>query len=758
MTRIKGCIEVDRIPQFCGAVCWLEHVQRTIYADLRCLQDVGTRDREIGQHAAALLRTRRRSALSHWQTVGLIDPRLPKFSPDLLSLVDNASSSLNPCSNGAPAVFLETSPMTHDTRFTLRFQNLPGFLRTAAVYDFTPLDRSGYLPSVPSRIEYSAKLARIRSFDLFFPVSEYAASRLSELLGVCRSRIHVTGASARRSLYEHRDRLSSMRSFRNRPDCYFVTMAGDGPRNNTECVVKAVQCLQRTYSRHVSLKAIGNYDDAYKSDLFQLAGHKEGEGFLEVYPDVCDEELVTLLSGSIALIAPSYIESFSLPIVQASICACPAIASSCAAHIELIDNANALYPYDDSVTLSQRLEALLNDPGLRASLVTSQTNLASKFHEDAVGRRFWSVVEAAVENRGAAAVMAKRHKPRLAFLSPYPPDLSDAARYTALTMRAGAQLFHSDIYTDAARPLACAGNFRDGGRVSLAPLIAGTYDGVISVLGNSSLHTRIFEVFERYGGPCIVHDARNLPSQFVEPIIERASPLIVHTRREEAQIRKGYGVHAHVATCCPTVLLNDEDLTPTARNAARERLGIAPDAFLVSAFGRAGRETGMLTSIFAVELLRAWNVPIELFFVGSAGGEKEELDRISTLYGIAEHIHSLTDIADDATYRDFLIASDAAIQLQAYGLRHLSTALVNCIGAGLPCVATSDLAESCDAPAYVLTVPDEFSPLQVAEQIALIWETRTLRTNHSGARAAYLGTHNFEHYAKRLIEIIGMAS
>lgn len=647
--------------------------------------------------------------------------------------------------------------MTHDTRFTVRFQNLPGFLRAAAVYDFSPLDRPGYLPTVPSRIEYLARLARIRSFDLFFPVSEYAASRLSDLLGVCRSRIHVTGASTRRSLYEHRDRLSSMQSFHNQPDCYFVTMAGDGPRSNTECVVKALQRLQRIYSRHVSLKIIGNYDDAYKFDLFQLAGHKEGEGFLEFYPGVCDEELVRLLSGSIALIAPSYIESFSLPIMQASICACPAIASNCAAHSELIDNAKALYPYDDSVTLSQRLEALLNDPDLRVSLVTSQAHLGSKFQEDAVGRRFWSVVEAAVEKRNAAAVVAKRQKPRLAFLSPYPPDLSDAARYTALTMRAGAQLFHSDIYTDAARPLECAGEFRDGGRVSLAPLIAGTYDGVISVLGNSSLHTRIFEVFERYGGPCIVHDARNLPSQFVEPIIERASPLIVHSLREEAQIRKRYGVHAHIATCCPTVVFNEEDLTPSARNAARERLGIAPAAFLVSAFGQTGRETGMLTSILAVELLRAWNVPIELYFVGGAGGEKQELDRIAALYGLAEHIHSLADVPDDATYRDFLIASDAAIQLQAYGLRHLSIALINCIATGLPCVATSDLAESCDAPAYVLTVPDEFSPLQVAEQIALIWETRTLHMNPSGARVAYLATHNFNHYAKRLTEIIGMA-
>ena len=49
------------------------------------------------------------------------------------------------------------------------------------------------------------------------------------------------------------------------------------------------------------------------------------------------------------------------------------------------------------------------------------------------------------------------------------------------------------------------------------------------------------------------------------------------------------------------------------------------------------------------------------------------------------------------------------------------------------------------------------SPLQVAEQLALIWEAQTGLAGRTGARAAYLETHNFEYYAKRLIEILGIA-
>ncbi len=647
--------------------------------------------------------------------------------------------------------------MTHDTRFSVPLHDRPGILRTAVVYDFIPLDWPGYLPTVASRMAYVAKLARLRDFDLLFPISEYSASRLSQLTGVSRNRIHVTGASVRHSLYEVRDRLASASSAYDRNEPYFVTLGGDDRRKNTEVAVKAVERLNRLHSRRIPLKVISFYCDAYKIDLLRLAGHSEGAGFLEFYPSIPDEQVVSLHAGAIAAIAPSKIEGFSLPVAEASICGCPVIASTCAAHLELVEDAQALFPPDDSVDLSEKLEALLNDPELRASLVASQAHLADSFHEDAVGRRFWNTVEAAIEKRDNVAAVGKRQKPRLAFLSPYPPDQSAVARYTAMTMREGEPLFDSDIYTDASRPLTFEGCYRDGGVITLAPLVAGRYNGVISVLGNSSSHSRIFKIFERYGGPCILHDAGDLLSVFIEQIIERASPLIVHTATQQAQIKKQYGANAHVTTCCPTIFFDEEDLTAPAKRVSRERLGIAPGSFVISSFGGFAQKRATASCIFALELLRSWNVPAELYLIGNAGPEEKELNRISALYGIGEHVHCSDRLMDDATYREFLIASDAAVQLQSNGLEQSSTALLDCIGAGLSCVATSDLIKSCDAPAYVLAVPDRFSPLQVAEQLALVWEGQAGRASHRDARAAYLQTHNFERYAKRLAEILDVA-
>ena len=125
----------------------------TIYIDVRCLQDPKYRVRGIGQHVAALLRTRKQSTLSNWRAVGLCDPLAHKLSVEDSSLLDEVSSSINPCCNSAPAVFIDGTPMTHDTRFSLRFLGHPGFFKAAVVYDFIPLDWPGYLPATHQRID-----------------------------------------------------------------------------------------------------------------------------------------------------------------------------------------------------------------------------------------------------------------------------------------------------------------------------------------------------------------------------------------------------------------------------------------------------------------------------------------------------------------------------------------------------------------------------------------------------------------------------
>ncbi|HEX7360785.1 MAG TPA: glycosyltransferase [Bryobacteraceae bacterium] len=769
-------------------------MQPVVYADFRCLQDPRYRVRGIGRHVAALFRTRRKSAFSTWKVVALTDPESPKLPPDIASLADEITCSTNPCIDSAPSVFIDGTPMTHDTRFSLRFLNHPHFFRAAVLHDFIPLDWPGYLPTLGHRTDYLAKLARLRKFDRFFPVSEYTAWRASELLGASRRQMTVTGSSVRSSLYKLRDRLELASDPCAQSEPYFVIVVATDVRKNPEVAIKAMRHLNLLYGRRIPLKVVGHYDHDYKNKLLQLAGSSKRSSFLEFHHNVSDRDLVKLYQGAIATVVPSHIEGFSLPVVEASVCGCPVVASTCAAHMELIDLEEALFASDDAAALCAKLEALLNNPVLRDSLRASQASLAQRFHQNGVGERFWTALETAIKHRHGPVVITKPQKPRLAFLSPYPPDESGVARYTAMTIRAGEHLFQSDLYTDAPRPLTFDGTFRDAGPVNLTPSLNSRYDGIVSVIGNSLCHANIFKVFERCGGPCILHDARltqiyhlrlgeegflrfaarllgrpvsveeaynwlqdrNPATLFLEPIIERASPLIVHTVTQQAEIEKRYGISPTVLPGCPNSYFAFDELTGSRKQAVREQHGIPPGAFLISSFGRVDPVKGMETCILALELLRSWKIPAELYFVGSAHVYSSEIDRIASLYDVASHVHAQTGFIDEDTYRDFVIASDAAIQLRTYGFGQFSASLADCISAAVPTIATSDLATSCDAPSYVKSVPDRFSPLQVAEQLALISEDQAARSSHEDARIAYLETHNFEYYGKRLIEVLGV--
>ena len=202
--------------------------------------------------------------------------------------------------------------------------------------------------------------------------------------------------------------------------------------------------------------------------------------------------------------------------VEASLFSCPVVASTCAAQLELIHDREALFPSYDDIALSERLEALLNNPLLRDALTRSQKHLSEEFREDAVGHRFWNSLETASEDRGRVPMVAQPRKAKLlAFLSPYPPDRCDAAFYTAMMLRAGRKLFVSHLYTDTERQFIVEDDLNLIGKIGLARFLETNYNGVISILGSARSHGKIFELFERYGGPCILHDLR-LTSAYVE--------------------------------------------------------------------------------------------------------------------------------------------------------------------------------------------------------------------------------------------------
>jgi glycosyltransferase involved in cell wall biosynthesis len=763
-----------------------------VYVDARCLQDPLYQFRGVGHHVSALLRNRARTSAKNFRSIALIDANLPQLPEEYRRLFDTISVCLNPSFPSGGSIFIDPSPMTHDPRFTLRFSAQGHLLTAAIVHDFIPFDWPGYLTNVSDRIDYLSKLAWLKNSNLFLPNSHYTAKRLTEMLSVDVGNILVTGCSVRSTLFEYarQSRTSSV----GEPRPYFLVVAGGDRRKNAETVVRAVRLLNPHLSNKVQLRIVGHYTLDYKSDLERLADG--GEDFLEFWPGVDDSTLVALYSGALATIVPSHIEGFSIPVVEAAICHCPVIASNCAAHQELIKTQEALFSSDSVEQLTERLNWIILDPNFRERLISSQAPLPEKYHEDVVGRCFWNFIVERFENRFSPKAPSPRGrtKPKIALLSPFPPDQSGVARFTELTLEAARKWFDIDLFTNAPRPLHVPEGVRDLGPINVYALSKTRYESILSVIGNSHFHTPIFELFERYGGPCILHDSRltqiyfhrlgeqeflrfaakllgrsvgidevrvwlqdqQLPSLFVEPVIERAEPLIVHTRAYKELLHGRYGISAQVATFPPNMWFEQEELADSNRAAIRHKLEIADNTFVISSFGFLSRSKGIFACIAALDLLRSWKIPAELYLIGEPLNMDSAVQQVATNFGVLEHVHLTKEYVPTDRYRNFMIASDAAIQLRTYGFGQPSAGLVDCISAGLPSVSGCSLADACDAPSYVLRIPDNISALLLAERLAEIFEAHLTRSDTGEERASYCRQHSFEHYAERLTEILSL--
>jgi glycosyltransferase involved in cell wall biosynthesis len=391
-----------------------------------------------------------------------------------------------------------------------------------------------------------------------------------------------------------------------------------------------------------------------------------------------------------------------------------------------------------------------------------------------------------------AALRPTRSRPRLAVVSPFPPQRSGVADYTALTLRQVAKYADVEVYSGA----------RPDGRASFPihpittePYLDRQFDSVVNVLGNSHFHFPALDLMESYGGACIAHDNRMIeayryylgdartaellstPTQLVRPetigellldldtlpsigyqvIARQASPLIVHGRALAERIQHETGVAAKVV---PFVPYNVPARTLTEKELERSRaeLGLASDVLHVATFGFVDRRTkGADIIVGAAAWLRSWAVPLELHIVGEVSPEERRL---------LEQLRDDLELGDLVVFHGrvsaellnhFLLAVDVAVQLRTSTVLSLSGALADCIAFGVPTITTQDIADEMDAPSYVQAVNSLTSSLLVAEAIdGLRQLRRTAFEKIEDERRDYLSRRSVDAYARSLLEALGL--
>lgn len=756
----------------------------TIFVDARCLQGPGYRYRGVGQHAAAVLRQAPKVLGLDWRLVGLIDPRMEALHPPHRALFDDVSTA--PMVSLAPRDwFLTLSPMTHNP---MRFARIltRGQGRTAAiVYDFIPHEMpDAYLPTPTARIAYANQLAWLKRYDRLLAISQHTADRAETILGVAPRNVVNTGVAVRSAMICPDQHL--------RAATHFLVVGGGDQRKNPEVVLRAHARSSVAQSRRIPLLIAGGYPPDMTAGLRSLYAREGGKpDLLQILEKLSDADLAQAYRDSILTICPSRNEGFSIPVVEANANGAPVVVSQTAAQMELIPHPDDQFGCDDVTAVWSLIDHALERPHTVAARARRQEGLWRNFTEVVVGERFWALFR----ETPAAPMVHRGAKPKVAIVTPLPPDESGVADYSAATLPALCKRAEVHVFTSTEAPRiepGCASI----GAMSAMPYLSKQFDAVVSVVGNSHFHTDILELALDYGGAILAHDARminvyaillgagratavasrelgapvswtqvqawlhdqkTLPVLFLSELLEAASPFLVHSRITQKLVRDLYGAKAEHLPFCSYRQIADANLTPIARATARARLGVKPEDCLVASFGLVAPDKGPEAMIWALQQLTTWGVPARLALVGRVSALYEaQLKALAQRIGVADRFVTFQESVPEAVYRDYLCAADVGLQLRGYALGGLSGGVLDCASAGLPSISNASLIEAMEPPHYIHSTPDDFSPVLIAESIASLAEDRSLRDQAIQSRQDFLATRTFDVYADALLDRLGL--
>jgi glycosyltransferase involved in cell wall biosynthesis len=566
----------------------------------------------------------------------------------------------------------------------------------------------------------------------------------------------------------------------NRP--FLLCTGGADIRKNLYRLIRAYGRLSPDLRNSHQLVITGKFSDDEARTLQSIAmsvGLSGNDLVLTGY--VSDEKLVMLYNICRLFVFPSYHEEFGLPALEAMACGAPVIASNTSRLPEVVGREDALFdPYSEDA-IASRIAEVLTKEEFREELIRHGLEQAKRFSWEDSAKRAIAAFERVHADRHQSLKTASLPvgRPRLAYISPLPPEQSGISDYSAELLPELARYYDievivaqpavSDPWIRACLPIRSVEYFRKN---------ADRFDRILYHIGNSAFHQHMFDLLDRFPGVVVMHDfylgnvkahleltgnspggwTRELyeshgyaavyerfhlnnsedmsefifeyPSNF--SIIQKALGVIVHSDYSSKLAQKWYGQGegwAIISHLRAPIREND-------RMEARKRLGLAQDSFVICSFGILGpaKQNHRLLKAW-LESKLAWDPRCELIFVGENHGGEYGLQLIETVgqSGLQQHIH-ITGWVDAKTFKSYLEAANIAVQLRTLSRGETSGTILDCMNFGLPTIvnAHGSTAELPKDAVYML--PDEFRDDELIEALETLWRDAEKR-EAMGSRA-----------------------
>ena len=390
-------------------------------------------------------------------------------------------------------------------------------------------------------------------------------------------------------------------------------------------------------------------------------------------------------------------------------------------------------------------------------------------------------------------------KPRLAYISPFPPDRSGIADYAAMLLPELSQFYDIDVIsagTDSVEQERTT-NSRD---CDWFERHYGQFDRIIYHLGNSPFHARMPSLLRKIPGIVVIHDfyladlfhiiakSESKPKAFLQELYRSHGfeEAALHARHPEALattvatypasfsvLAEAQGVITHSAVAktlaaefypaldvdkwltIPLVRVAQET---ASRSDARVELGFGRDAFVVCSFGhiQPSKNCDLILDAWRSSVM-AEDLSCHLVFVGDIADTDFGRAFRQKLDEVGGNVRA-TGYVTEAQYANYLAAADAGIQLRRQSRGETSAAVLDCLGHGIPTIVNANGSFDELPDEIVRKLPDDVTAADISQALddlrAHPTQARTLgetaqayvRSTHSPLQAARSYRDAIEHF------------
>lgn len=675
---------------------------------------------------------------------------------------------------------------------------LEGIKIATVLYDLIPYQYPDiYLSNPIIKDWYMGKLDSLAQSDLLLSISNSSKMEADTILN-SKSEIRNISSAVSDDFKVIEINLEKDRSLRNKfslRDYFILYTGGVDHRKNIKNLILAFSKLSRSVIDNYSLAIVCSINDKQRQELISysiecglLADDVSFTGY------VSEDELVQLYNLTSLFVFPSWHEGFGLPVLEAMKCGSVVISSNCSSLPEVVNFNEVLFDPYDVGDISNKINLALSDLDLRERFKKHAKEQVKLFSWENTAKRALAEITSLHRDNGSSK-LTEVNKLRLAFVTPLPPIKSGISYYSYLVIKEIEKFYNVTVVVDDKENNIV--DFPQDIKIIGYEYFKNSYksyERVIYQFGNSEYHAFMYELCQKIPGVVVLHDfylsglvnwmsnrgkygvafekelkyshsaltLRNKNKNLVEyypcnkRIVDSAIGVIVHSQYALDLADEWLGkVYSKTWKTIP--LLLDPNRSSEDKAISRRKLSIPHDAFITTTYGHLG------STKMNLELLDAWinsdcakSEKSWLIFAGElvVSSYQEKLQAEISKSQFKDRI-VITGWLTDDSYRQYLSATDIAVQLRTSSRGETSAAVLDCMSEGKPMIVNMNGSSKYLDDSVCFKINDNFTMKELTEAINKLYiSSSDLETLGNNIREYAYQMHNKEFCVSEYVKYI----